>query len=65
MNALIGALKAAKKAAILSHVSPDGDAVGSALALCMAMKALGVEAKVLLPGAITKECAFLPTNDSQ
>ena len=59
MTALIRALQQAKRAAILSHVSPDGDAAGSALALSMALQALGAEAQVLLPGPIGDEYHFL------
>ena len=34
-------LKAAKKLVIVSHVSPDGDTLGSSLALMHALRALG------------------------
>lgn len=39
----------AQRVAIVSHLSPDGDAVGSSLAMCHFLRALGKEAQVILP----------------
>lgn len=41
-------LKGIKKAAVSAHANPDGDAVGSVLALAMVLKQMGVEPVVLL-----------------
>lgn len=46
--------------AVLGHVSPDGDAAGSALALWHALNALGKRAAVCLPGGIPRMYAGLP-----
>ena len=48
---------------VLSHVSPDGDATGCALALWHALRALGKRAVVCLPGGIPLLYAGLPGAD--
>jgi len=50
----------ADRTAILPHVEADGDAVGSSLALCLAMKKCGKEAFVLLEEKISGNYDFLP-----
>lgn len=42
-------LSSPRKITLLSHISPDGDAVGSTLALSKVLKALGHETKVVYP----------------
>lgn len=49
--------------ALLGHVSPDGDAVGSTLGLWHALKAMGKRAVVCLPGGVPKLYAHLPGAD--
>ena len=39
-------IKRAKSAVILTHMRPDGDAIGSALALSRALDVLGIENSV-------------------
>ena len=39
-------LRAAEKIAVITHMRPDGDAFGSALALVSALKALGKDCAV-------------------
>ena len=53
----------ARRAAVVAHVSPDGDAIGSVLAMRMALEARGVSAAALLPGKIGAEYGFLPKAD--
>ena len=48
---------------LLGHVSPDGDAAGSGLALWHALRALGRRAAVCLPGGIPRMYAGLPGAD--
>ncbi len=43
---------------ILTHCYPDGDTVGSAYALCLALQSLGKKAKVLTAGEVSRH--FLP-----
>ena len=53
-------LKARDDIAVMGHLSPDGDAAGSTLALCRALRAMGKRAVVLLPGGMPKLYADLP-----
>lgn len=44
---------------VVTHVRPDGDTVGSAAALTLALRALGKEATLLSPDKIPERLAFL------
>lgn len=46
--------------AITCHKSPDGDALGSTLALCHVLKRLGKEAVVVTPDMAPKSLEFIP-----
>ncbi|GAB2631417.1 bifunctional oligoribonuclease/PAP phosphatase NrnA [Streptomyces capparidis] len=59
-TALLGA---ARTAHLICHVSPDGDALGSALATGLALRSLGVEAHVSFgddPQVVPASLTFLP-----
>ena len=56
-------LKAAKKIIITSHVIPDGDAVGSSLALRRMLVSLGKEVRVFIDDSIRKNLETLPDFD--
>ena len=43
-------IKKAEKIVILAHETPDGDAIGSCLAMNLAVKALGKKGEVVLSG---------------
>jgi bifunctional oligoribonuclease and PAP phosphatase NrnA len=45
--ALIDALRAGRRFVVASHQRPDGDAIGSAMAMALALRALGKEATVV------------------
>lgn len=49
--------------ALIGHVNPDGDAVGSTLGLWHALRAMGKRAAVCLPGGVPKMYAALPGAD--
>lgn len=49
-----------KSIVITCHLSPDGDAIGSSLALCHVMRRLGKEAIVVTPDMIPRSMLFLP-----
>src|SRR5207245_951716 len=49
---------------ITAHVDPDGDAVGSCLALKIALRHLGKTADVILESALPASLLFLPESDS-
>ena len=53
----------AKQVLITSHQSPDGDAVGSALALHNYFKLIGVNSKVLLPDAFPVFYNWMSSSD--
>lgn len=52
MFSLLTALRRAKRVLIASHVTPDGDAVGSAVALAIIAQSLGGQARLCLPGGM-------------
>lgn len=53
-------LDAAKKIAVFCHVRPDGDALGSGLALCLALKQRGKTAVMCCEDKVPAKFAFLP-----
>ncbi len=59
MNKLIETIKACNDFLIVSHISPDGDTLGSAAALYLAIKAMGKEAVLALEGTVPKKLSFL------
>ncbi len=56
-------LMAAKKLLITAHVNPDGDAVGSTLALAAFLRGRGKEATVMIDDRVPKNLLFLPGSD--
>lgn len=50
---------------IVSHVRPDGDAVGSAAALTLALLSLGKPARLLMPDGIPDRLRFITKNVPQ
>lgn len=57
---LLDALGAAQSILICAHVLPDGDAVGSALALSMALRALGKDVTVACADPVPPQYHYLP-----
>lgn len=53
----------AKEIVISSHVSPDGDAIGSSLALSHYLKSCGKSVKVIVPNAFPNFLAWLPGSE--
>ncbi len=53
-------LEHATKAVITCHISPDGDALGSSLALCRVLMNMGIDAKVITPDSVSANLQFLP-----
>ncbi len=48
MNTIISEIKKAKKAAIFTHITPDGDAIGSTFALSQLLRSCGIENDVYI-----------------
>ena len=53
-------LEAAQKIVLCTHVSPDGDTLGSSLGLAMSLKRLGKEVIVYCDDLINKSFGFIP-----
>lgn len=56
-------LSTPKKVLIVGHKNPDGDAVGSSLALSLTLEKLGHTTKVIMPNALPKSLKWLPGCD--
>ena len=54
----------ANSVVITSHRSPDGDAIGSSLALQHMLKAMGVNASVVMPDAYAKFLHWMPGQEA-
>jgi len=50
----------AEHIAIVTHTNPDGDAIGSSLALCLALRKLGKDARVVIPDGLPDFLRWLP-----
>lgn len=48
-----------ERVAVLTHTKPDGDAVGSACALCLMLRALGKDAVVVIDDSISERLSFI------
>ena len=53
-------INGAQRIVITCHKSPDGDALGSSLALCHVLKRLGKDAVVVTPDMAPKSLEFIP-----
>lgn len=53
-------LEQAQKVAILTHTNPDGDAIGSSLALGLALQKRGLDARVVIPDGLPDFLRWLP-----
>ncbi|MDI3298160.1 MAG: 30S ribosome-binding factor RbfA [Bacillota bacterium] len=62
-EAVARVLRAARSFLIAVHVRPDGDAVGSALALGLALERAGRRVRFLVDGGIPRNLAWLPGAD--
>lgn len=63
MEALKKNIDGAKRFAVLVHRNPDGDAIGSSLALMQYLAAMGKEAKVIVPNDFPDFLKWMPAAD--
>ncbi|MEK7279058.1 MAG: bifunctional oligoribonuclease/PAP phosphatase NrnA, partial [Nitrospirota bacterium] len=56
-------IKKKRAFAITAHVNPEGDALGSELALAIALRQLGKEASVINFDPVPRQLRFLPHDD--
>lgn len=57
------ALRENQKFAVLSHVRPDGDALGSQLALALSLKKLGKEVRIWNEDGMLEKYSFMPRSE--
>ena len=62
LDDMIHGIKQANKIAILTHVNPDGDAVGSSLGMYIALKEIGKDVHIIIP-EYSRIFKFLPSTD--
>ena len=60
LAAIAAALREARSVAVLSHVNPDGDAIGSQVGLGLALQAMGKPVTLLNEDGCPENYAFLP-----
>ena len=60
LSRIVDAIRAGRKFLISSHVRPDGDAVGSSLAMAYALRALGKEARVVFKDPAPEQLQAFP-----
>ena len=60
IKSLIDIITKFKKIVIVSHVNPDGDALGSSLALYFFAKKLGAEPTVIIPNDYPGFLSWMP-----
>ncbi len=59
LKEIANVLKKSKSAVIFTHMRPDGDAIGSAIALSRALSLLGIRNEVLNEGAVPDRFSYL------
>jgi bifunctional oligoribonuclease and PAP phosphatase NrnA len=57
------ALRAHERIAVMSHVRPDGDALGSQLALGLSLKQLGKDVRIWNEEGMLEKYSFVPSSD--
>ena len=60
---IIDTLSRSRRVLVTTHVRPDGDALGTAAAMVMALRKAGVEAEVLLLSHLPRKYAFVFTEN--
>lgn len=61
---IVAAMRSAQRIAVVAHVRPDGDAVGSVLGLALSLRALGKDVIAMLEDGVPENLAFLPGTDT-
>ena len=64
MQSVLSYIQVAQNIAILTHQSPDGDAMGSSLAMYHYVQSLGKNAQVIVPNAFPEFLAWMPGAES-
>jgi len=53
-------IESSKRVAVLTHTNPDGDAIGSSLALALALRKMGKDSQVVIPDGLPDFLRWLP-----
>ncbi len=61
---VVSAIESAQSVLVVSHVSPDGDAIGSLLGVTIALESLGKTVTGALDDEVPDYLAFMPQSDS-
>ena len=59
-NEAAALLASARRVLVLTHVNPDGDAIGSMLGLANALRGLGKDVQTAVDGGVPSDLAFVP-----
>src|SRR3954471_10765954 len=57
--AILNAIQGKRRVLVTTHVRPDGDALGTTVALVLGMRKAGVDAEVLLLSRMPRKYAFI------
>ena len=60
LDEILVEIKEAENIVVMAHEAPDGDAIGSALAMCIALKNMGKNPVYLLPDEFPQNFNYLP-----
>lgn len=60
LDEILVEIKKAENIAIMAHEAPDGDSIGSSLAMCLALKDMGKNAVVLMKDEFPENFSYLP-----
>jgi phosphoesterase RecJ-like protein len=60
LSDIVSQIKNSKRVHLITHINPDGDAIGSVLGLGLAIKSIGIDAVVLKNDEIPEKYRFLP-----
>lgn len=61
---IAAAMRSAQRIAVVAHVRPDGDAIGSVMGLVLSLRALGKDVIAMLEDRVPDNLAFLPGSDT-
>lgn len=64
IDELKGLLDKTQKPVILTHISPDGDALGSTLGLYHYLKVLDIDATIIVPNSFPSFLSWMPDSDN-
>jgi phosphoesterase RecJ-like protein len=64
LNDIVKKIRSSQRFLVVSHESPDGDAIGSTLGLALALKKMGKDVVAFNADGVPANLAFLPGSDS-